>query len=383
MRIQLGKHSHLFDFHAKHAKITEFGGYDMPLWYEGIIEEHNAVRNAAGIFDVSHMGRFKISGNDATKFLDHFLPSNVQKVKEGRAFYSALLNQDGGIIDDTVINKVSPSEYIMVVNAANRDKDLNWLLSKKGSFDCEIDDFSDDSALIAIQGPHAIRISQKLSSIELGALKRYSFSFCSFDEEPALVSRTGYTGEDGVEVAILETNVDSPQKALKVWNDILDAGRDEGLKPCGLGARDSLRLEAGMCLYGQDMDDRTTPLEASLDNIVDLQKQTDFFGRAKLEKQARDGTVRKRVSFVMTENGIPRHGYNVTLAGSKIGVVTSGTFSPTTRKGIGMAFVPIELSKFGDHFSIDQRGQVKTAEVVNAPFYDTTRFGYKRKEASS
>lgn len=378
----MGKHSHLFDFHAAHAKITEFGGFDMPLWYEGIIEEHNAVRNAAGIFDVSHMGRFKISGNEATQFLDRVLPSNVQNVKEGRAFYSALLNQDGGIIDDTVTNKISPSEYIMVVNAANRDKDLHWLLSKKSSFDCEVDDFSDNSALIAIQGPHATRISQKLSSIDLRTLKRYSFAFCDFDEESALVSRTGYTGEDGIEVAILETKINSPEKALKVWNDVLNSGQDEGLKPCGLGARDSLRLEAGMCLYGQDMDESTTPLEASLDSIVDLQKQTDFFGRATLEKQARDGTVRRRVPFVMTENGIPRHGYNVTLAGSKIGIVTSGTFSPTTRKGIGMAYVPNDLSKVGDHFSIDLRGQSKTAEVVNVPFYDTTRFGYKRKQAS-
>ncbi|MHB8567790.1 MAG: glycine cleavage system aminomethyltransferase GcvT [Nitrososphaerales archaeon] len=368
----------MFEFHKDHGKITEFGGFDMPLWYRGIVEEHNAVRNAAGLFDVSHMGRFSINGPDATRFLDHVLPTKVNEVKEGRAFYSAILNENGGIVDDIVTNKYSASEYLMVVNAANRKKDLAWLSEHLERFSVEIEDVSESTALVAFQGPLAIGISQKLCDVELASLRRFSFAPCNFAGEKSLVSRTGYTGEDGVEITIFDCPINSPEKALKVWGKILTAGESTGVLPCGLGARDSLRLEAGMCLYGQDIDDTTSPLEAGLESIVSLDKADAFIGRESIEIQSKKGVSRKRASFSMLDTGIPRHGYDVTMAGKGIGLVSSGTFSPTIKKGIGMAYVPPVISATGSRFSINLRGSDKQAEVVTVPFYDTTKFGYKR-----
>src|SRR5579875_568165 len=380
----MGMRSHLHAFHEEHGKITEFGGFDMPLWYDGIIEEHHAVRNAAGLFDVSHMGRFRVRGEDATKFLNIIFPSDVEKIRPGRAFYSLILNGAGGIVDDTVTNKISDNEYFMVVNAANREKDLKWLLAKKSesSYSCSVEDESDSTALIALQGPLAVQISRSLCDFDLGTLKRFGFVFCAYAGEKSLVSRTGYTGEDGFEIAVLDSPVDSPGKAMNVWQRILEQGKQFGLKPCGLGARDLLRLEAGMCLYGQDIDETTTPLEASLEGIVDLRKSEPFIGRERLEAQSQEGLRRKRVAFSMIESGIPRHGYQVTIAGSVIGNVTSGTFSPIEKKGIGMAYVPPALSNIGDRFSINLRGVERGAAVSQVPFYDPTRFGYRRKPGS-
>ena len=350
----------------------------MPLWYTGIIEEHNAVRNAAGLFDVSHMGRFLLEGGDSTRFLDYVLPTDVSRLREGRAFYSTICNQRGGIVDDIIANKFSSSEYLIVVNAANREKDFDWLNDHLPGFSARITDVSDSTALIAFQGPISLPILQRMCNIDLGAVKRFSFARCKIHEIECLVSRTGYTGEDGFEITVYDTPVDDPEKALLIWEKILEAGKNQGVLPCGLGARDSLRLEAGMCLYGQDIDDTTTPIEAGLESVVSLSKSEKFVGEDVIEKQAENGVERKRVAFLLSDSGIPRHGYEIKLSGNRVGVVTSGSFSPTIKKGIGMGYVPPLLSETGSRFSIDVRGSEKGAEVVSPPFYDPQKFGFKR-----
>jgi aminomethyltransferase len=374
----LARKSHLYPFHQQYGKLTEFSGFEMPLWYRGIIEEHNAVRNAAGLFDVSHMGRFLIKGSGSTSFLNFVLPSDAKKIRANRAFYSALCNENGGIVDDTVTNKLADDEYIMVVNAGNREKDWNWLQKHSERFPIELEDLSDNIALIAIQGPLASILLQKFSDIDLAALKRFALAYCNIDEIKCLVSRTGYTGEDGFEIAVLDSPVDEPSKAMKIWNDILESGKTRGVLPCGLGARDSLRLEAGMCLYGNDIDDTTTPVEADLEFIISDEKNDRYLGKEVISAQKKNGVKRKRVPFAMESSGIPRHNHEIRFAGSKIGIVTSGTFSPTLKKGIGMGYVPPELSSKGQTFSILVRNSELPASVVSTPFYDQTLFGYKR-----
>jgi aminomethyltransferase len=352
----------------------------MPLWYRGIVEEHNAVRNAAGLFDVSHMGRFSIKGNESTSFLNHVLPSDAKKVRENRAFYSTICNEQGGIVDDTVTNKLSETDYLMVVNAGNREKDRMWLEKYARSFSIEIQDLSDMIALIAFQGPLALSLLQKLCDIDLSSLKRFGIAYCNVTEIKCLVSRTGYTGEDGFEIGVLDSPLDDPRNALEVWNSILDIGKEKGVLPCGLGARDSLRLEAGMCLYGNDIDDTTTPVEADLEFIITIEKSEKFLGEEVIKSQLKNGTKRKRIAFSMQSGGIPRHGYDIKLAGSKVGVVTSGTFSPTVKKGIGMGYVPPELSEKGQTISVQIRTAESPATVVSTPFYDATKYGYKRSK---
>jgi aminomethyltransferase len=374
------RRSHLYDYHREHGKITEFAGFDMPLWYTGIVEEHNAVRNAAGIFDVSHMGRFSIKGKDATAFLDHVLPSDVQKVKSARAFYSAICKEDAGILDDAVTNKLGDVDYIMVVNSSNRAKDMNWLKEHVGSFSVELDDQSDNSALIAFQGPLAQEILQKVCDLDLSLVKRFWVAHCKLLGSECLVSRTGYTGEDGFEIDVLDCPLASPEKAIKIWNEILARGKESGVLPCGLGARDSLRLEAGMCLYGNDIDETTSPVEASLEFILSREKADHYIGKDVIESQVKDGVKRKRVTFSMLSGGVPRHGFEIKLSGKNIGNVTSGTFSPTVKKGIGMGYVPSELSENGTSLSIQIRNNEQIASVVQTPFYDTTRYGFKRSK---
>lgn len=371
--------SHLHEFHSKYGKLTDFGGFEMPLWYSSIIDEHSAVRNAAGLFDVSHMGRVSISGEEATQFLDYLLPSLVKGVENGRAFYSMICREDGGILDDVITNKLSSTEYVMVLNAANREKDLRWIYDKASKFRVSIDDRSSSTALIAFQGPLARQLLQKSTDIELSSLKRFRVADCRVAGETCLISRTGYTGEDGFEIMVYDTLVESPTRALNVWNSLLDLGRSSGVLPCGLGARDSLRLEAGMCLYGQDIDETTTPIEASLGSVVELQRKGSFIGRDAIETQVRSGVGRKRVAFSIVESGIPRHGFDVVYAGSPVGKVTSGSFSPTMRRGIGMAYVPTPLAELGTKVWIRIRDADKQAEIVSTPFYDSTRYGYRRK----
>jgi aminomethyltransferase len=376
----MARKSHLFAFHKEHGKLTEFSGFDMPLWYLGIIEEHSAVRNAAGLFDVSHMGRFAIKGSGSAEFLNHVLPSDARKVKPEKAFYSTILNSEGGIIDDTVTNKLADLDYLMVVNAGNREKDWNWLEKHAENFSAELTDLSDDIALIAFQGPLATGILQKIADKDLSMIKRFGVAYCNILGKKCIVSRTGYTGEDGFEIAVLETPIDEPKNALMIWDELLNIGKASGVLPCGLGARDSLRLEAGMCLYGNDIDDTTSPLEADLGYVISFDKREKYEGRGVIESQLKSGTKRKRIAFSMQVGGIPRHGYELKFGGTKIGVVTSGTFSPTVKNGIGMGYVPPELSEKGTTVSVQVRSNELAASVVSTPFYDSKQYGYKRIE---
>lgn len=376
----MAKKSHLYSYHEQNGKLTEFSGFDMPLWYSSIIEEHNAVRNSAGLFDVSHMGRFLIRGKDATAFLNHVLPSDAGRFKPNRAFYSTICNERGGIIDDAVTNKFSETDYTMVVNAANREKDMRWLNREIGTFSAVISDDSENSALMAFQGPLSPSLMQKITDIDLNSIRRFALARCNVGGVNCILSRTGYTGEDGFEITVLDTPVDDPKNAEMVWNRLLELGREGGALPCGLGARDSLRLEAGMCLYGNDIDDTTTPVEASLESVVSTDKPAEYVGKEIIESQLKGGTLRKRVAFSMLSGGIPRHGHEIKLAGSRVGTVTSGSFSPTAKKGIGMGYVPTPISEVGRMFSIQIRNEEQSASVVSTPFYDTTKYGYKRTQ---
>jgi aminomethyltransferase len=378
----MAKRSHLYQFHKDNGKMTEFSGFEMPVWYKGIVEEHLAVRNAAGLFDVSHMGRVWITGSDATKYLSYLLPTNPSLVKDSRAFYSMICNRNGGIIDDIITNKISEERYLMVVNAGNRDKDLLWLRNHSLEFQVSINDFSNESALMAFQGPIAGKLLQKIVDTNLSTIRRFALRECQVSGEKCLVSRTGYTGEDGFEIIVFDTPLEQPDRAMRIWNEILGIGSESGVLPCGLGARDSLRLEAGMCLYGQDIDETTTPVEAALDSVVN-QDERKFIGKEVIGEQLKQGTERKRIAFSMIESGIPRHGYELTFSGQKVGNVTSGTFSPILKKGIGMGYVRSPLATVGQQIAVHVRESTKTSEVVPTPFYDTARFGYKRKFQSS
>ena len=350
----------------------------MPLWYSGIVDEHMAVRNTAGLFDVSHMGRVSIRGHEASDFLESLLPTSCMKIRDGRAFYSNMCNESGGIIDDVIVNRFSSDEYLMVINAGNREKDLSWIRNISQDYDVSLDDISDITALFALQGPLASHILQKLTEASLSELKRFSFVSSNVNGTHCLISRTGYTGEDGFELIIYDATNANNEKAANVWDQLLNHGRENGLLPCGLGARDSLRLEAGMCLYGQDIDETTSPIEASLEGIVDLNGRK-FVGSEALQSQQKKGVSRKRVAFSLIDSGIPRHGYDVFFSDKPAGKVTSGTFSPLLKKGIGMAYVPTPISSIGHKLGIKIHQAEKIAEVVGIPFYDTSRYGYKRK----
>lgn len=371
------RRTQLYEYHQRNGKLTEFSGFEMPLWYSSISEEHLAVRNSAGLFDVSHMGRFMIRGSGASEFLSNLLSTNCNKIQYGRCFYSVICNEEGGIIDDVITSKFSSSQFYVVVNASNRAKDFDWLRRLSSSYDVALEDLSDATALIAFQGPLAASLLQQAAEQKVSELKRFSFTKAVVFGQECLVSRTGYTGEDGYEITLFDSPINDATKALKIWNGALDIGKNKGVVPCGLGARDTLRLEAGLCLYGQDIDESTSPLEASLDSVIDFDRE--FIGRKNLEMQKKSGLQRKRVAFVMLDAGIPRHSCEVRYAGVPVGTVTSGSYSPLLKKGIGMAYVPPNLSSVGQKLSIMIRGSDKTSEVSSVPLYDTCLYGYKRK----
>ena len=379
MQRTMARASHLHQFHKENGRMTEFSGFDMPLWYKGIVDEHLAVRNSAGLFDVSHMGRIMISGAEATKFLSYLLPTDSSKIRDNHAFYSVMCNENGGILDDIITNKYSSDKYLMVVNAGNREKDLAWINKVAGKFDVVIEDISDTSALISLQGPKSSVVLKEIVDTQLSQLKRFAFVECNVSGENCIVSRTGYTGEDGFEIAVLDTTIDSPQKAFKIWSELLEVGKEFGVLPCGLGARDTLRLEAGMCLYGNDISELTSPVEAGLEFVIHSDDNRQFIGKDVIQTQMRNGTERKRVAFYMLEAGVPRHGYSILFSGKKIGTVTSGTFSPILKSGIGMGYVPTPISEIGNDLSLEIRDTEKTGRIIRTPFYDTSKFGYKRK----
>lgn len=369
------KKTQLFDYHSKHAKLTEFAGYEMPIWYTTITEEHMAVRNKSGIFDVSHMGRFSVRGKDSGRFLEGLVPTNVQSQPDWKTFYTLLLNEAAGIIDDLIIIRKSETDYLVVVNAANASRDLDHIMRHSGGYDMRIDDMTGRTAMIAVQGPDATSALQPLTPVDLTALKK----FRSVDGEAlggkCTISRTGYTGEDGFELIVYDTTVDDPAAAASLWNALAEVA-----KPCGLGARDSLRLEAGLPLHGSDIDDKTNPFEAGLSWVISADK-AGYVGYDSISKLRATPPARVRRGIVLDE-GIPRHGFEVLDANGVVeGQVTSGTFSPILRKGIALARVKVDIPE-----SSGARVRIRETSVpgrfVKPPFYDENLYGWKRGSKS-
>jgi len=349
------------------AKMVPFGGWDMPVEYSGLIAEHMAVRKAAGLFDVSHMGEFEVEGTGALAFLGRIASNNAAKLVDGQAQYSALPMPNGAPVDDVIVYRRSPERFLLVVNAGNIEKDFRWIESQ-GPDGCTLRDRSGEYALLALQGPASQDILQGLTSLNLAGIAFYHFAEGEVAGHPSIVSRTGYTGEDGFEIFV------TPDHSVDVWHRLMEAGREKGLVPAGLGARDTLRLEARMCLYGQDMDETTTLVEAGLGWIVSLDEgRRDFVGRAVLEQQKKNGAPRKLVGFEMVGRGIARHGYTVYLGDDQVGAVTSGTYAPCLQKNIGLCYLPTPRSAVGTGFDVDVRGRKVAARVVPTPFYKRPR----------
>jgi aminomethyltransferase len=345
------------------ARIIEFAGWSMPVQYAGILEEHRAVRERAGLFDLSHMGELFVEGEQAGAGLAHALVTDPRSLAVGRAHYSMIVAPDGGIIDDLIVYRLATDRYLVVANASNARVVSDELAERLRGFKAVLDDRSLAMALVAIQGPRSVEILRPLTDVDLDALRYYAIAEGSVAGIPALVARTGYTGEDGFEVFV------DTDRAVELWDALIEAGRAHGIAPIGLGARDTLRLEAGMPLYGNELDRKTNPFEANLGRVVKLSKPDDFVGRAALEKAARDGVNRTLVGLIMRGRGIARHGYPV-LAGERAsGVVTSGTQSPSLGEAIAMASVATGDAEPGTMVDVEIRGQRVPAEVVGLPFY--------------
>ncbi len=344
------------------AKMVPFAGYNMPVQYEGVIAEHETVRNAVGVFDVSHMGEFVLRGPNALALIQKFASNDASVLFDGKAQYSCMPNGKGGIVDDLIIYRVNAEEYFIVVNASNIEKDWNWI-SSHNDLGVEMKNLSDQYSLLAIQGPKAAEAMQSLTSIDLSNMTYYTFQHGTFDGiENIMISATGYTGSGGFEIYVKNEDVN------QVWDAVFAAGANFGIKPIGLAARDTLRLEMGFCLYGNDIDDTTSPLEAGLGWITKFTK--DFTDSEFLAKQKEAGVTRKLVAFEMIDRGIPRHDYPILdAAGTVIGKVTSGTMSPSMKLGIGLGYVTVENSKLDNEIFVEIRDKGVKAQVVKLPFY--------------
>lgn len=352
--------SHIHE--ALGAKMLPFAGYNMPITYEGVNAEHETVRNGVGVFDVSHMGEFRISGPGSLDLIQKVTTNDASVLTPGRAQYSCMPNNDGGIVDDLIVYKFDEDDYLLVVNASNIEKDWNWI-SSHNAFGAKMQNQSDDYALLAIQGPKAVEAMQSLTSVDLSGIPYYHFvvgNFAGFDE--VIISATGYTGSGGFEIYVKSENAEA------LWNKVFEAGASYGIKPIGLAARDTLRLEMGFCLYGNDINDTTSPIEAGLGWITKFTK--DFVNAEAIRKQKEEGVSRKLVGFELNERGVPRHDYEIVDAeGNVIGMVTSGTMAPTLNKGIGLGYVPTSFSTLGSEIFIRVRKNDIPATVVKLPFY--------------
>jgi aminomethyltransferase len=358
------KRTPLFSVYAEYgAKTIDFGGWELPVQFSSIKEEHEAVRTRAGLFDVSHMGEIEVKGKDSLAFLQKVMTNDVAKLTDGRAQYSLMCYENGGTVDDLLIYKKADDHYLLVVNAANTDKDFDWL--KEHLFgDVEVTNISEQIAQLALQGPLAEKVLQKLTETDLSEIKFFGFKDdVDLQGVKALVSRTGYTGEDGFEIYCRS------EDAVTLWHAILEAGKEEGVLPCGLGARDTLRFEATLPLYGQELSKDITPLEAGLGFAVKTNKEVDFIGKEVLKKQKEEGTLRKLVGIEMIDKGIPRHGYQVFAGEEEIGFVTTGTQSPTLKKNIGLALIKTEFASLDTEVYVEIRGKRLKAKVVATPFY--------------
>ncbi len=356
------KKTKLYGVHEKlGAKLIEFAGYLMPVQYSSIIQEHKAVRNSVGVFDVSHMGEFFIEGNQALDLVQYVTVNNASKLTIGKAQYSAMCYENGGIVDDLLVYKLDENKFMMVVNASNIEKDFEWI-SKNNKFDAEVKNLSDEYSLIAVQGPNSKKVLEQITGDPL-ELEFYHFYNTKINGTEVLVSRTGYTGELGYEIYF----TGNEEEAENIWNLIFEAGKEFDILPAGLGARDSLRLEMGYCLYGNDIDENTNPLEAGLGWITKL-KKGDFIGRDALLKVKEEGLKRKLVPMILEEKAFPRHGYPILKNDTEIGYVTSGTVSPVLEKPIALGYVKIEFANEGEELYIRVRNKSHKARVVKLPF---------------
>ncbi len=361
------KQTPLYNKHkALGARFIEFAEWQMPLQYASVLEEHHAVRKSAGLFDVSHLTRIEIKGKDAVPFINKLITTNLEKLKNGFSKYTFLCNENGGIIDDLLVNKKPGSSILLCANAANREKVIAWLEKHAATYNVDIKDITDTISQIALQGPESQKILQKLTSTNLSEIKRFAFAEINFDSITLLVSRTGYTGEDGFEIYPPASIAES------VWDKLLATGAASGLKPAGLGARDTLRLEMGYLLYGNDINEKTTPLEAGMDRFISFGKG-DFIGRAALIAQRQNGIKRRLIGFELIDKGIPRQGCKIFVKGIEIGAVTSGNMSPTLKKGIGLGYVNLGYDKIGDEIEIEIRGKAVLVKVVSLPFYQVRK----------
>jgi len=346
--------------------MVDFGGWDMPVQYPaGTIAEHLRTRTHAGLFDVSHMGEIDVTGPEAVQFINRLTSNDASKLIDGQAQYSALTTPEGTVIDDLLVYRFAPDRFMLVVNAGTTEKDWDWIASQRGSESVELKNVSSDYCQLALQGPEALKILQALTDVPLADVKYYHFVEAKVDGVEAIVSRTGYTGEDGFEVYA------APDTAEQIWNKMLEAGAfgsEEGVLPCGLAARNTLRLEAGMALYGHEIDETTTLLEANLGWICKLNK-SDFIGRDVLVKQKEAGVTKRLVGFEVTDRGIARDGQDVVIDSARAGKVTSGSPAPYLKKNIGMAYVPTKFAKEGQQIQIDVRGKLTGAQIVKTPFY--------------
>lgn len=352
---------------ALNAKIIDFGGWAMPVQYTNVIDEHKTTRSTAGLFDICHMGEIEVKGPQALDLLQLVLTRNLAGQSVGQVKLSALLNEEGGIIDDLTVYKMAETTYMLVTNATPKDRDWQWInkIQKDKKFDCELKDVSDATGKLDLQGPRSEEILQKLTEADLRSLRFYHFCEAQVAGFPAIISRSGYTGEDGFEVYAAVDFIG------QIWDKLMTVGAASGMKPCGLGARDTLRLESGMMLNGQDMDESVSPLEVPYSWVVDAQKE--FIGKKALEDKKKSGRADKLVGIEMTGRGIARHGYKVFYGGKEIGVVTSGTFSPTLSKAIGLAFINADFSAPDTAIEVVIRDTMTAAKIVKLPFYKRVR----------
>lgn len=358
------KRTPLYENHVKAgAKIVDFAGFAMPVQYTGIIEEHNTVRNQAGLFDVSHMGEIEIKGKDAGKFIQKLITNNLEKIEPEKVLYSPVCYEDGGTVDDLLVYCHNWEHFWLVVNASNTEKDLDWFNKRLKDEQVTIENISDNIALLALQGPRAQEILQLLTTFDLNEIRPFRFKSIDIAGVDCLVSRTGYTGEDGFEIYL------ASDKACFIWETLLEKGKGYGLAPIGLGARDTLRFEAGLPLYGHELSPEITPLEAGLGFFVDLKSEHDFIGRKALEEQRAQGIPRKKVGLEMLERGIPREGYPVQKDGKEIGYITSGSPSPTLGKHLGMALIQSSEAEIGNEVEVIIRNRAVKAQIIKTPFY--------------
>ena len=367
------KRTPLYEFHRTHGKMVEFAGYEMPIWYTSTVEEHMAVRNRAGIFDVSHMGRVDVAGSEAEKFVEKLLPTGIGRQPNGKSVYTLLLDKDAGIIDDLIVLKMDQQRYLLVVNAASKAKDLKHMEEIGTDLNFKIDDVTEATTMIAVQGPSAIEALQPLTPFPLAGMKRFTHAFSTVNGIRTIITRTGYTGEDGFEIIVY----DAASGSRAVWEALA-----KNATPCALGARDSLRLEAGLPLYGSDMDEETNPIEADLGWVISKDKQS-YVGWERLESLIQQGPTRIRRGIIMDER-IPRRDFKVTdQAGAEIGVVTSGTFSPILKRGIAMGYVKTPSPKPGDAIKVVVRDAPSAGKVAKFPFYDDSLYGWKRSRTNN